>query len=215
LVENRWIITDIVGMWWEDGWVGMYTKPINLPVVIPPHMKAIIQINHIIRGNITIHSSKLDNIQHSALEFIFKKVNPTKYIVQVKNASVPFFLIFSESYNSQWKVYAEDGMNMELKEIIAEYPNVNVKEARHDWFKFTPQDIAYLFKKTAVNETYHFMANGYANAWYIDPKEIDKDGDGCFTITLYYLPQSVFYLGLIISSLTFIVCIGYLLYCWK
>jgi hypothetical protein len=50
---------------------------------------------------------------------------------------------------------------------------------------------------------------------YIDPKEIDKDGDRCFTITLYYLPQSLFYLGLIISSLTFIVCIGYLLYGWK
>ena len=219
--ENGNFVEGIIGVWWETGWMGMGTHPIEFPIIIPANQKAIIQIGHIAEGNITINLLELNSLtelnkykSQIAPTITFKRVNPTKYIVQVENASAPFFLVFSESYDSQWKVYAEDAIDG-LNEVIAEYPNVNVKEARHEWFKFTLQDIAYLFRKPAVNETYHFMANGYANAWYINPKEIDKDGDGCFTITLYYLPQSLFYLGLIISSLTFIVCIGYLLYDWK
>ncbi len=144
----------------------------------------------------------------------FKKINPTKYIVSVENATQPFFLVFSESYHPQWKIYVED-KPMKFNKIVAEYSHVNVKEAEHDWYKFTPEDIIFLFKKPAVNETYHFKANGYANAWYIDPKEFDKDGDGKFTMTIYFLPQSLFYLGLFISGTTLFGCIGYLFYDWR
>jgi hypothetical protein len=48
--------------------------------------------------------------------------------------------------------------------------------------KFTPEDISYLFKK-ALPEKNHLLVNGYANAWYIEPKEI---GSPNFTITLYF-----------------------------
>ncbi|MGB9831655.1 MAG: hypothetical protein ACPLSP_06260, partial [Fervidicoccus fontis] len=79
-----------------------------------------------------------------------------------------------------------------------------------DWDMFTTQDIVYLFREPVVNETYHFIANGYANAWYIDPKKIDKDGDGKFAVTLYFLPQSLAYLGLIISGIVIVTCVSYL-----
>jgi|GEM_PF-5417646 len=144
---------------------------------------------------------------------IFKRLNPTKYQVEIENAFQPFFLILSESYNPGWKAYVED-RSVKFSEPIVEYPYVNVKEVMNDRYRFTPEDLLFLFSEP-LDENYHFKANGYANAWYIDPKEIDKDRDGNFTITLYFWPQSLFYLGLIVSGLTLIVCTGYLAYNWK
>jgi|GEM_PF-5989225 len=140
----------------------------------------------------------------------FRKINPTRYEVKVKNATSLFFLVFSESYHPKWKVYIETNnkQNNEKWEIITEYLKLHVKEARHDWYKFTPRDIKYLFKKP-LPEKYHLLVNGYANAWYIDPQKI---GNSNFTITLYFWPQSLFYLGLFISGATLLGCLGYLGY---
>jgi hypothetical protein len=138
----------------------------------------------------------------------FKKINPTKYFVRVDKAAEPFFLVFSESYHPEWKAYIEDKSFMS-GDVIAYYQNVNVKEVNHN-MKFTPGDVLYLFKES-VNDDEHFLANGYANAWYIDPKEIGEEN---FTITLYFRPQSYFYLGLFISGLTLIGCIVFLFWSW-
>lgn len=218
ILENNKPVNDIAGVWWETGWMGMGTKPVKFPIIIPQNQRAIIQILHMVHGNITMNMltnlGKLTEInQQHVPKLTFKKVNPTKYIISVENATKPFFLVFSESYHPRWKLYVED-RPANFTKIIEKYPNINVEEAEHEWYKFTPGDIIYLFRKPSLNETYHFKANGYANAWYINPQKFDKDGDGRLTITIYFLPQSLFYLGLIISSITFIVCIGYLLYDW-
>jgi hypothetical protein len=134
----------------------------------------------------------------------FKKLNPTKYQVSI-NATQPFFLVFSESYHPLWKAYLGSPFKCELN---AYYENTNLKECKQE-DSFTPLDISYLFTKP-LSEDNHFTANGYANAWYIDPKVIGKEN---FNITLYFMPQSYFYVGLLISVTTFIFCIGYLL--WK
>jgi hypothetical protein len=115
----------------------------------------------------------------SSVNLTFKVINPTKYQINIK-ASKPFFLVFSESYNPQWKAY--------LNEI--------------NWVK--------AFYRKPISDDNHFIANGNANAWYIDPKEIDEDGDGEFAITLYYLPQSLYYLGGTISLISLTLCMVYL-----
>jgi hypothetical protein len=199
LVDGK-ITSDITGVWWETGWVGMATKPVIFPVVIPPHQRAIIQLNHKAKTvtlrinspqieNILLYSLKngenfidADNILASPTDNIsvtYEKINPTKYIVHI-NASKPFFLVFSESYHKDWKAYVSE-------------PN---------WF-------ITLFVRP-ISDDYHFIANGYANAWYINPNEIDKDGDGKFTITLYFWPQNLFYIGAIISLVTLALCTVYL-----
>jgi hypothetical protein len=152
------------------------------------------------------------NIQEEYPDIIFKKINPTKYKIKIENSFEPFYLTLSESYHPQWKAYPED-KEIELNEITASYDRLRVKEARHE-LSFTPRDISYLFKKPLSDDN-HLLVNGYANAWYIDPKVIDKDGDGNFTVTLYLLPQSLLYLGLFISGMTFICCLGYLLCDWR
>lgn len=144
-------------------------------------------------------------------QIIFKKINPTKYQVKI-NATRPFFLVFSENYHSQWKAYVED-KSMKFEEIIVNYESAKVREARHE-NKFTPDDIPYMFAKY-ISDDSHFLANGYANAWYIHPKEVDKNNDGEFTITLFFLPQSLFYFGLMISGTTFFVSVVYLIYNYR
>ena len=49
----------------------------------------------------------------------------------------------------------------------------------------------------------HLMANGYANAWYINKT-------GTFEIILDFWPQKLFYIGSAISLTTFILCVFYI-----
>ena len=137
----------------------------------------------------------------------FAEVNPTKYEITVENATAPFFIVFDESFDPQWKAYISNNV-ADLNEVVTSYPNVNAKEA-DGGITFTPQDISYLFSGS-ISGQYHFMANGYANAWYINPQQFNNETN--FTITLYYLPQSYDYLGLSVTGITLIICAGYLLY---
>ncbi len=149
------------------------------------------------------HNSSNENIPKTT----FKRMNPTKYYVKIENATEPFILIFSESYNPQWKAYlSNDETDID---ISSTYESFRVKEARHE-HEYAPQDIGYLFK-VPLNENKHFQANGFFNAWYLDPKEFQKEN---FTIVLYFLPQSQFYIGATITGLFFLICIGYLIFGW-
>ena len=212
--ENGAPISDIVGTWWETGWLGMGTKTMQYPVVIPPNQRAIMQSNHLINGSVTFQSSDLTSLSPDQIEsdnppiITFKEVNPTKYEVKVENATTPFFMVFNENYDPQWKAYIESN-GADFGRVIANYPNTKVKEAGNE-IKFTVEDISYLFSRP-IDEQYHFMVNGYANAWYIDPQQM-SNGDQQFTVTLYYLPQSYFYLGLSTTGITIATCVGYLLY---
>jgi hypothetical protein len=61
----------------------------------------------------------------------------------------------------------------------------------------------------------HTKSYGFLNAWYVDPSKLETNKDGEYELTIYFQPQSYFYLGLIISIITFLACIGYLVYNWR
>jgi SAM-dependent methyltransferase len=218
IFENGEPLTNIIGIWWETDWQGMGTKTVNYPIVIPPNQRAIIQVGDITNGTVTFQSLTSTTLSSNQIdsdkkpEITYKKVNPTRYEVKIENASDPFFIVFNENYSPQWNAYGQDEI-AEFSEVTVNYPNLHVAEVNHEE-QFTPQDASYLFKRS-LDEKNHFSANGYANAWYIDPAQIDKNEDGSFAITIYFLPQSYFYLGLVISTLTLAVCLGYLLLNWK
>ena len=94
---------------------------------------------------------------------LFKKINPTKYIVNC-NSTYSFFLVFSETYSTDWVAY------------------VNGKQ---------------------LPEKDHFVANGFANAWYINTT-------GTFDIRLEYFPQNYFYLGGTLSLTSIVLITLYL-----
>jgi hypothetical protein len=174
-----------LGVWWETDWMGMTTKPVTFPIIIPPNQKAIIQINHK-ADDVTLETNPpqiesmllyslkngenfadannlLSSNQTGKASITYEKINPTKYIVHI-NASKPFFLVFSESYHKDW--------------------------------------IAYVDGQQVPNE-YHFIANGFANGWYINKT-------GTYTITLEFWPQRLFYIGSTISITTLTLCVLYI-----
>ena len=139
----------------------------------------------------------------------FQKINPTKYKVRIENAHQPFWLIFSESFQSGWKVYVNT--DSFYCKPIANYSSINVTECQHESELFKFRDLTRIFNRS-IPEKHHFVVNSYANGWYIDPQELCTGEN--FTLTIYFKPQSYFYFSSIISGLTFIVCISYLFWDW-
>jgi hypothetical protein len=92
-------------------------------------------------------------------------------------------------------------------------------------------------QKPIENNQNHLMANGYANSWVIDTNAIcgvdsgrslsaeeaggnfkcikNPDGSYDFEMVVEFWPQRLFYVGLGISGLTLLGCVGYLVYDWK
>ena len=136
------------------------------------------------------------------------QINPTKTTIMFR-ANDPFTLIFSDSYNSQWKLYPENDNHYPLQ-IPSELKEFELNQTNNN-MQFTPGDVTYLFAR-ALPEENHFLVNGYANAWYIVPSQLPKDVNGNIYITLYFRPQILFYLGLIISGISLIICICYLIF---
>jgi hypothetical protein len=138
---------------------------------------------------------------NSPTSIIFQKVNPTKYIVHIDEAKNPFMLVFSECYHPQWNIYLDDATIIPEK-IINIYNKTYVKREK-DVKKFTPLDISYLFRDPLL-DTNHFVVNGFANGWYLNKT-------GSYDIVLYFKPQSIFYIGIIISLTTLTAFLFYVL----
>jgi hypothetical protein len=108
-----------------------------------------------------LESLKVNNLYKPKITF--EKIDPTRYIVHVANASQPFFLVFSESYHPQWAA------------------SINNKQ---------------------IPDRYHFIVNGYANAWYVNET-------GSFDVIIEFLPQKLVYTGSIITLVTLTFCLVY------
>jgi len=73
-------------------------------------------------GNIRLDAtilSKLRDSMTNELTLQYDMVNPTKYIVRV-NADRPFIMIFSESFNEEWKISVQDS-NKEFEHFIINF----------------------------------------------------------------------------------------------
>lgn len=132
-------------------------------------------------------------------EIVFQQINPTKYIVKVKNAKHPFILVFAESYNKNWQAsYSDVNVNLGKNTKVLSTEMENVKEIP---YKNSYDIDNLLFSKSKENRTeMHFQINGYANAWYLD-----KSGD--FTVVLEFKPQREFMTGILITGISFFVCL--------
>lgn len=124
----------------------------------------------------------------------FEQKNPTQYKISLKNVSLPVYLNFSENFHPDWKLRAGD----------------------FSWLR------AIIEKSYFLPDDFHIKNNANLNSFKIDPEFIKQnysdsysenpDGSINLDLTLYFKPQSYFYLGLIISSATLAICLGYLAY---
>ncbi|MFA6995152.1 MAG: hypothetical protein WC249_01950 [Patescibacteria group bacterium] len=128
------------------------------------------------------------DLSFTAIDWQFK--NPTKYTIKLNNISQPVFLNFSEAYHPNWKL----------------------RLGKINWFSVL------LDKNYFIPDSDHFKNDATLNSFYLDLAQIcvgnkcERNSDGSYNLelTLYFQPQSYFYLGLIISGTTLVGCLGYL-----
>ncbi len=143
----------------------------------------------------------------------FVKINPTKYRVKVEGAKEPYTLVFSESFHQGWKVYINQTQNSNVKsqnyygEEVVSYFNGEVKEGTHKNI-FLNKATFETWGKKPIPEERHYLVNGYANSWYITPE--DSEGAEDYDVIIEFQPQRLFYIGLFVSGITLIGCLGYL-----
>ena len=132
----------------------------------------------------------------------FAKINPTRYVVDVKEAKGPFTLIFSESFHEGWKAYIRQKAKGEGQKAKKEESWSGLWSALKD-------------KGNRIEIKDHFVVNGFANGWMVQAGQKAK-GEGQkeqnFEIVLEFKPQRLFELGLLISAITLFGCIGYLFF---
>lgn len=132
-------------------------------------------------------------------EIEFSKINPTRYIVDVKGANGPFTFVLSESFHDEWKAYIR-------QKAIGEEPWSAL------WSAWSDRGNRFEIKD-------HFMVNGFANGWIVEPwqrakGQVQRAEEEDFQIVLEFRPQRLFEIGLFISVITLSLCIGYLGYNW-
>lgn len=129
----------------------------------------------------------------------FKKINPTKYIVDIKGLKVGDRVVFKQSFNPEWKIYR-------LSESIGscnekyQYISRNTVEcvSHNDDFVFS--DFSYIFKKPLSIE--HEMVDEYANSWVFDEETVsalrnmgdvavNEDGSVDVSLVIYFRSQSL------------------------
>jgi len=153
-----------------------------------------------------------ENLEVPRITFI--KINPTKYKIKVENAKEPYILVFLESFHKNWKLYINKtnidnpDSNKIYKEEVASYFNGEIKEGSH---RNTFLELATFetWGKKPIAEDRHFIANGYANSWYIKPSDVDNQEE--YEITIEFWPQKFIYIGLAIAILTLFSSIIFLL----
>lgn len=146
----------------------------------------------------------------------YKQINPTKYVINVLNAKESFPLVFSESYHPDWSLYAKPELALKGEgKFISENNQGTIQNENIDGGNF--YDI--FFRKDVLSEN-HFQANNFQNGWWIDLQNLEKqnkitknaDGTYSFQLIIEFSPQKYFYIGLFISGLTLLGCLGYLGY---
>ncbi|MBU1017212.1 hypothetical protein KJ678_03585 [Patescibacteria group bacterium] len=99
----------------------------------------------------------------------FTKINPTKYHVNITDANTSYDLIFSESYDSGWKLYL-DGTK-------------------------------------SIADSSHYIVNGYANLWHINPEDVENRDS--YELVVEFFPQRIFLICVYLGIATFMICVLY------
>ncbi len=147
-----------------------------------------------------------DNAGNPAKIF-FKKISPVKYYVGIKSIKEPFFLIFSEGYHEQWRIFSprsNSNKNAGISVLAGKEPAED--STAQDAFSLA--DVRFLFQPSLAIP--HIRINASLNGWYVDPEMLNGATEAEFV--LFFLPQSYFYLGLIVSIITVIFGVGLFLF---
>lgn len=160
-----------------------------------------------------IYNNKI--ILDNSSDYNFTDINVVKYKINIANIKNKTNLYFFDGFNSNYKIYLN-------KVSDASFVSGANKEYYSKKVFFEGEELSYLYKKPIFDDT-HKLVYDYANQWTLDPDYIKANFDKSYykenpdssidvELTLYFKPQSYFYLGLIISGTTLLSCMGYLIF---
>lgn len=134
----------------------------------------------------------------------FEIINPTKKLVTARGVTKPFYLTMSESYHDKWQLHLDNSL---------------VRGLLDSWVPFV--------RPNKVSDDRHYSYMTFLNGWYVDPQVLCHGGgdgkvlhEGCtinedssydIDMVIEFFPQRWFYLGLLISGITFFGVVGYLI----
>lgn len=164
-------------------------------------------------------------------DIIFRKVNPTRYLINVKGATNPYALVFLETFSKNWKLFNPESNTNSFKgeivrftgqigkslvslfvkdnspdSVVASYFDNKVKEEAST-NTFLDSKTFDTWGKNTIVDGEQILVDGYANAWYINPE--DMGGKTDYTLILELKAQKKFYPALLISLITVVFLLFY------
>lgn len=140
---------------------------------------------------------------------IFRRVNPTKFVVKVQGAALPYSLVLNESFNKGWKLYLRETPENEFgnSQNNLSYFDGEIIEQKGK-ISFLDRDTFETWGLKPIANDKHFLVNGYANSWFISPKDTNNKED--YEIIIEFGLQRVFYIGIGVSVLALLGFFSYL-----
>lgn len=119
--------------------------------------------------------------------------------VAVKGATGPFLLALAQSFNPGWKLYLQP-----LSKNASSSNNLGIN----------------LLEQPYIFNNKHVKINAYDNGWWVNPNFIKRhygpsyyhqnsNGSIDFNLVVYFQPQFYFYIGSLVSVLSFVIIIGF------
>ncbi len=188
--------------WIDIGEVQLLDKDHSLEVSVDGSPIRVLKAGDIVLAE-TLENSK------PVPKIVFQKINNTKYRIHVSNVTSSYTLVFNESFDRNWKLYLDKNQKKQNNTIVASYFDGGIKENNHA-NSFVNGDILETLFQESISEVKHAMVNGYANGWQISLK--DAGGKAEYDLIVEYFPQRLFYFGVIITAISLISSLGYLIF---
>jgi hypothetical protein len=158
-------------------------------------------------GNYELYLLKNRNTLIDSKNITYKKINPITYRIYIKNLNAKQDLIFNDSFHDGWKIILEK--NPSLDNCITVFKKNSVTECKYEENLITGQEINYFLEKDIFKNT-HTVLNNFSNKWIIDKDQIknnyssnyykiNKNGSLDVELILYFVPQTYFYLGCLLT----------------
>ncbi|MDO8269297.1 MAG: hypothetical protein Q7T54_01335, partial [Candidatus Levybacteria bacterium] len=135
-------------------------------------------------------------------KIVFQRINPVAYKIIVKDAKKPYFLVFSDAYDKNWKIVLTK--NAPTIPIKFQYFDGQIKEGEAQR-SIPGLELFNGWTGPYVADKTHMVANGYANGWYITPDDTESKSE--YTLVLVYKGQQLFYIGGLISFVSLLTLI--------
>lgn len=121
----------------------------------------------------------------------YKQIDSTKYVVRIENASSPFIIRLGERYDSSWSIHSAEQEHQNENFIL------KIIDSWRQMFWKNTDELAFSEK--------HFKVDNNTNGWLINKT-------GSYNLIIEFMPQRLFYIGLTISLIVFVVIMASIIY---